>query len=145
MVYAVSMDSNFGENLNSAWGKTPVINENFGSVQLHPRQKPMQQQQPVQHQKPMQPVRQPVQHQKPMQQQQAVQLPKFQNQLGYHIPKNNKQHISLVVLFVVFILFTCINSSISIYDKDKPSTILNMVFYIIFSILLIVNSVMIIL
>ena len=57
MVYAVSMDNNFGENINNVWNKKPVINENFGSIQM--KRQPSMRQEPIQ-QQPLQqqPLRQ---------------------------------------------------------------------------------------
>ena len=102
------------------------------------RQEPIQQQ-PLQ----QQPLRQQPLRQEPLQQQSLRQEPIFRH--IYDTSKKRNIKISFVVFFIIFILFTCINSSNSVYDKDKPSTILNIVFYSIISLLLIINSVMIVL
>ena len=107
MVYAVSMDNNFGENINNVWNKKPVINENFGSIQMKRqpsmRQEPIQQQ-PIQ-QQPIQ--QQPIQHlrQQPLRQEPIIHK------------SENPENVAFMVTGMLFLFISWIAICCLIYSK----------------------------
>jgi hypothetical protein len=154
MIQAVSMENNFGENLQNVWNtKTPpglnVINENFGSVRLDTKhqqhQQPVQHQQHQQHQQPVQFIQpqQPVQFIQPQQPVQFIQPKKIENfsqSNGDFCLKDNPIDISLLVTFLLFIFFSWLSICVLIYkNNDNTSGKFSLVVYFFIGVSLLIS------